>query len=343
MYFRIVFTNYLKNFLMIFISLNAFFIFIDFMINRTKLPDSFNLKLLYVIYNSFHAAILIYPLSLLLALLVLVVNMVKKDEMIAFMSIGYSLKKLLIPVASLAVLVFMFFILVQVSITTSFQEKAEQILKGNYNTTEINHNLFFKFNNNIIFIKELDVLHKTAYDMKIFVLNDNKVKIIYQIKRALFKNNYWEASSIKEYVFFKNIFIEKNINLHLLKGFKPDILNKLETKQSMTLRVAFQALMLLKKENININFIKTYIYEKTIPPLSFILLIIIVFLKAPIHSRISRVSLYIAISLFFSIVLWGLYLIVSKMSKIGIISPDLLFLTPFITLLGIAIYYFRKI
>jgi len=341
-YFRIIFFNYFKNFLMIFISLNMFFIFMDFMINKNKLPDSANLQILYIIYNSLHAAILIYPLSLLLSMLVTVISLVKKNEMIAFMSIGYSLKRLLFPILSFALLIVSFFIFVQSNITTSFQESAAQILEGKYNKS-VNHNLFFKFNNNIIFIKELDVLHKTAYDMKIFVMDKNKLQKVYVIKEGKFKNNVWNSKDIQEFYLSNNKFLSKNVEINILKGFKPDILNKLETKQSMTLKIAFQALFLLKKENINVNFIKTYIYEKIIPPLSFVLLIIIVFLKAPIHSRISNVSLYIAVSLFFAVVLWGMYLLVAKMSKTGIVSPDLLFLTPFIILLGIAIYYFRKI
>jgi len=335
--------NYLKNFLIIFLSLVAFFIFIDFMLSRSKLPDSFNLELLYVLYKGLYATVIMYPLSLLLAVLMTIINLVKKNEMIAFMSIGYSLKKLLFPVLTLALLVVSFFIGIQSFISTSFQERASQILHGKYNES-INHNLFFKFNNNIIFIKELDVLHKTAHDMKIFVLNKNRnLKNIYIIKTAKFQNNVWKSSKIKSFFFNKNYFQSKNISLELLKGFKPDILNKLETKQSMTLKIAFQALFLLKKEKININFIKTYIYEKIIPPLSFVLLIIIIFLKAPIHSRISNISLYLAISLFFAVVLWGLYLLISKMSRLAIVSPDFLFLAPFIVLLGIAIYYFRKI
>ena len=342
MYFKIIFTNYLKNFLIVFISLVTFFIFIDFMLNKDKLPDSANLQILYIFFNSLNAGILIYPLALLLSLLITVITFVKKNEIIAFLSLGYSFKKLLKPIALVAIMITLFFIILQSSINTSFANSASNILDGKY-FSNVNNNLFFKFNNNVIFIKKLDILHKTAYDMKVFVIKDNKLKYIYDIKKAYFKNNIWKSDNIEEHIIMPNKIIDKHIQIDLLKGFKPDILNKLESKVSMTLKIAFQALYLLKKENININFIKAYIYNAIIPPLSFILLIFIIFLKSPIHIRISNVSIYIAVSLFSGIILWSMFLLIRKMAISGIISPDLGFLPPFIILLAFTIYYFRKI
>ena len=342
MYFRILFFNYLKNFLIIFFSLVAFFVFMDFMINKSKLPDSTNLQILYVFYNAANASLLIYPLSLLLGVLVTIINLVKRNEMIAFLSIGYSLKKLLLPFFVLSILVTLFFIVIQFNLTSSFSDKAFSILKGKY-LSNVNNNLFFKFNNNVIFIKKLDVIRKKAYNMRIFKLKNDNLENIYEIKEAVFENNVWKSNNVIEHKLLKDRILIKELNIDILKGFKPDILNKLESKQAMTLRIAIESLYLLKKENININFIKTYIYNATIPPLSFILLIVILFLKAPIHSRISNVSLYIAISIFSAIILWGMFLVIRKMAISGVISPDIVFLTPFMILLGLAIYYFRKI
>ena len=314
----------------------------DFMINKSKLPDSANLQILYIFYNSANAGVLIYPLSLVLGVLVTVLGLIKKNEMIAFLSIGYSFKKLLLPIAVVATMVTSFFIFIQLITNTSFSDNAQSIIKGKYFST-LNKNLFFKFNENVIFIKKLDVLHKTAYDMKIFVLKDSKLSKIYEINKASFRHNVWNSDSITVYFIKNNKIINKKITKKLLKGFKPDILNKLESRSIMTLKIAIEALYLLKKENININFIKTYIYNAIIPPLSFILLVMILFLKAPIHSRISNVSLYLAISLFSAIILWGVFLLIRKMSISSIISPDLAFLTPFVILLSLTIYYFRKI
>jgi len=341
-YFKILFSNYFKNFLIIFSSLIMFFMFMDFMLNKAKLPNSANLQVLYVFYNSANAALLIYPLALLLSALITIITLVKKNEMIAFLSIGYSLKLLLKPILSVSLIVTLFFIFIQSISNTSFRDNAQSIINGKY-FSNINKNLFFKFNNNIIYIKKLDVVNKTAYNMKVYLMDGAKLVNIYNIKKAVFQNDSWKSDSITLNSITNNKIINQKINLSFLKGFKPDILNKLESKQSMTLKIAFQTLYLLQKENININFIKTYIYNAIIPPISFVLLIMIIFLKAPIHSRISNISLYISLSLFSAIILWSLFLLVNKMSIGGIISPDLAFITPFVILLSIAIYYFRKI
>jgi len=342
LYFSILFKNYLKNFLIVFFSLVLFFVFMDFMLNKDKLPNSTNLQVLYAFYQGANAGVLIYPLSLLLSMVITILNMVKKNEMIAFLSIGYSPKKLLVPFFVFSLLVTIFFIVLQFNMNNSFADKASNIKKGIY-IKNINSNLFFKFNNNVIFIKKLDIIRKTAYGMKVFILKNNKLEKIYIIKKAKFINNKWKSDSIIEKTLTDNKIIQKHIKIQLLKGFKPDILNKLESKSSMSLKIAIESLYLLSKENINTNFIKTYIYNAIIPPISFILLMVILFLNAPIHSRISNTSLYIAISLFGAILLWGVFLLFRKMALSGIISADIVFLTPFMILLGITIYYFRKI
>ena len=342
MYFRILFINYLKNFLIIFLSLSSFFVFMDFMLNKAKLPDSTNLQILYIGYNFASAGLMLYPLSLLLSLLITIMALVKRNEMIAFLSLGYSLKILLKPIISVALGITIFFILLQMNITTSFRDSAKSISSGKY-FSNINKNLFFKFNNNIIFIKRLDVVNKTAYNMVVYNMEKGQLGKIYNIKKSVFSNNTWRSDTITLHEIKNNKMVAKKVSLTFLNGFKPDILNKLETKQSMTLKLAFQTLYLLKKENIDINFIKTYIYNAIIPPLSFVLLLVIIFLRSPIHSRISNSSLFMASGLFFAITLWASFLLINKMSISGIISADIAFITPFIILLSFTIYYFRKI
>jgi lipopolysaccharide export system permease protein len=314
----------------------------DFMLNKDKLPDSANLQILYAFYQGANASVLIYPLALLFSMVITILTLVKKNEMIAFLSIGYSPKKLILPFLSLVGIVTIFFIVLQFNLITSFDEKAKAIKKGIY-TKNVNKNLFFKFGNNTIFIQKLDIIQKKAYGMKVFVLDNNKLTKVLIIDKALFKNNSWFSDDVVQEILTPTKMEQKHIKLQFLKGFKPDILNKLESKSSMSLRIAIESLYLLNKEKIDTNFIKTYIYNAIIPPLSFVMLISILFLNAPIHSRISNTSLYTAISLFLSVVLWGVFLLIRKMAISGIVSADIVFLLPFAILLLLTIYYFRKI
>ncbi len=340
MYFRILFLNYLKNFLIIFFSLVFFYVFMDFMLNRAKLPDSINTNILYIFYKMGIASLTMYPLSLVFATILTIMNMIKKNELVSFLSLGYSIKKLLKPVFSGSLIIILFFVSMQLFMNKSFNDRIDELLKGvNYNNT----NMFFKFKNKVIYIKKLDVIKKIAYNMKVFTLKNDKLYKISIIKKAYFKNNYWETSnSIDNLITDKKIVSYSSQKL-FLRGFKPTILNKLESKQHISLKIAIETLFLLKNTDININFLKTYIYSATIPPLSFLLLSVILFLKSPIHPRISNIGLYIFISIFSVIILWGAFLIFRKMALNNILSADIVFLTPFSILLVLTIYYLRKI
>jgi len=342
LYFKVLFFNYLKNFLFIFLSLVLFFVFIDFMLNVKKLPNSTNLEMLYIFFESGQAAFLIYPVSLVFGVIVTLLTMIKKNEMIAFLSLGYSPKKLMLPILSLGFIIFSLFFSLQLYMNTSFKDKAQSVLNGKI-YVNITRNMFFKFKDKVIFIKKLNLIKRIAYDMRIYELENGKVIKSGYIKKAKFENNYWVTNKAVFQTIHKNKIITNIQTQIFLKGFKPDILNKLESKQSMSLKIALETLYLLKKENIDLNFLKTYIYSAIIPPLSFLLLSIILFLKSPIHSRISNVSLYVFISVFSVIILWGAFLIFKKMALNNILSADVVFLTPFSILLGLTIYYLRKI
>jgi len=341
-YFRTLITLYVKNFFIIIFSLVSFFVFIDFMFNKDKLPNSFNLQFLYAFYQAGNAVLLIYPLSLLFAMLITVMTLVKKNELISFLSLGYSLKKLYKPFFVFSMFLTLFLIGFQFTKYSLFSNMAEQIKQSDF-SNKTNKNLFFKFKDKVIYIQKINIYSKKAYGVRFFKIKDNQIQQIFFVKNAVFKDNEWYSNDIVTKEIRDNKVIIKHINGKFLKGFKPNILNKLETKSNMTLKEAVEAIYFLKKEDIDVNFIKAYIYNVIIPPLSFLLLITILFFKAPIHSRISNTKLYILISLLSSVMLWALFLLARKMSLNGILSPDIAFFTPFSLLLVLAIYYFRKI
>jgi len=341
-YFKTLISLYIKNFLVIIVSLVSFFVFIDFMFNKDKLPDSFNLEFLYAFYQAGNATLLIYPLSLLFAMIITALDLVKKNELIALLSLGYSIKKLYKPFFIFSFFVTCSFIGFQFTKYSLFAQNANFIKNMDF-SNKTNKNLFFKFTDKIIFIKKINIYSKSANGIKFFKMNNNRVKKIYFVKKAIFTNNEWYSDDILLKEIKNNKIIIKHIKGGFLRGFKPNILNKLETKSNMTLREAVEALFFLKKEDINTNFIKAYIYNAIIPPLSFLFLMAILFFKVPIHTRISNIKLYILISLLSAVLLWALFLLCRKMALNGILSPDIVFFTPFLLLLVLAIYYFRKI
>jgi lipopolysaccharide export system permease protein len=332
----------MKHFFIIIFSLVSFFVFIDFMFTKDKLPDSFNLQFLYVFYQAGNATLLMYSISLLFAMVITVMTLVKKNELISFLSLGYSLKKLYKPFFVFSLFLTLFLIGFQFTKYSLFSNMAEQIKQSDF-SNKTNKNLFFKFKDKVIYIQKINIYSKRAYGVKFFKINNNQIQQMFFVKNAVFKDNEWFSNDIFVKEIYNDNLVIKHIKGTFLKGFKPTILNKLETKSTMTLKEAIDALYFLKKEDVNTNFIKVYIYNAIIPPLSFLLLMSILFFKAPIHSRISNITIYILISLISSILLWALFLLAKKVSLNGILSPNILFLTPFTLLLLLAIYYFKKI
>jgi lipopolysaccharide export system permease protein len=58
---RYILKKYLTNFIIVLVSLEIFFVGIDFLQNYKSLPQSANLQLLYILYNGFVALILALP------------------------------------------------------------------------------------------------------------------------------------------------------------------------------------------------------------------------------------------------------------------------------------------
>jgi lipopolysaccharide export system permease protein len=117
----------MKHFFIIIFSLVSFFVFIDFMFTKDKLPDSFNLQFLYVFYQAGNATLLMYSISLLFAMVITVMTLVKKNELISFLSLGYSLKKLYKPFFVFSLFLTLFLIGFQFTKYSLFSNMAEQI------------------------------------------------------------------------------------------------------------------------------------------------------------------------------------------------------------------------
>jgi lipopolysaccharide export system permease protein len=338
-----LFGKYAKNFLIILLSLVGFFVFIDFIFQRQHLPDSTNLQFLFMFYRAVYALNLFYPLSLVFALLATVLALIRTNELIAFFSIGYSLKRLLFPFVLFAFLITSILISLQFTKMAYVEDYAKSIKSNNYSLS-VNNELFFKYKNFVVYIDELNRFTKTAKGMKIFTLRNGRLETTYDIQEAKFEDNYWHT---KNGTFITKdsdkMIIKDSQKLYILKGFKPKILDNLEKISLISLSDAIDSLLLLNSQNLDSSKIRVFIYNSIIVPLSFVLLVAIFFLKTPIHSRISNTFVYIMTVLFSSMLLWGFFLILRKMAYNGIVNPEIVFFTPILILISIFIHYFRRV
>jgi len=336
LFFTFIAKKYIKNFLLILFSLSLFYIIIDAINNFSKLPNAINLQVLYFYYNFLNSIDIFYSLSLVFAFLLTLLEMIKFNELISFYSFGFSIKKILKPFLITSFFVFFIFIIFDTSKYAYSKEYAKAILnKQKYTTT----NLFLKHKNSIVYIGKINPLLKEAYNMEIFVIKNNHlIKAIFA-KRASFKNNKWFCENATIFYFYKDKILKEQKSLSFLKNFKPKIVSNLKKLNSISFYDAFIAIKVFK--DVNINNILAILFFKIFTPLSLIGLIVIFLIYAPIHIRVSNLSFFMIKSVFITIFMWGVEILIYKFAKQGVMHPYFLMLPAIIVYLYI-IYLIRR-
>jgi len=335
-YFFYIVKKYFKNFLLILFSLSFFLIIVDLIANFSKLPESSNLQVLYIYYVALYSVDVFYPLALVFSFLLTVYAMIKFNELVSFYSLGFVKSQILKPFLSFAFAVFAFFMVLDSGKFAYVREHADSILnKKQYSDS----NLFLKYNDKIIYIKRIKPILKEADDLKVFFINNNKLfKIIYAPK-AVFKNDFWHVKNAYITNFTPYAIKTSRADVKILKGFKPKIVANLKTLTSISLYDAYTAIVLFK--DVNVNTLLSMVFYKVFTAFSLIGIIIILLFKSPIHQRISNVSLFLIKSVLFTILVWGMQLIIYKFAKQGVISPYILIL-PSVFIYGYGIYLIIK-
>ena len=187
---RYILKKYLLNFIIVLISLELFFVGIDFLQNFKNLPSSANLQLLYVLYNSFFTLTLALPLSIVFGWIVTLVIFIKNNELVAFNALGSKSKDIYSPVVKISLFLISLLILLQVTPLAYSYEQKRKILNNEY-FTSTKEDIFLKYNENYVYFKKLLPLEKKAEGIHIYKIeNDDKIQSIVA-KNAYFQNNKW--------------------------------------------------------------------------------------------------------------------------------------------------------
>jgi len=336
LFFSFIIKKYIKNFFLISFSLSLFYIIIDAINNLSKLPEAINLQILYFYYNFLYSIDMFYSLSLVFAFLLTLFEMIKFNELISFYSFGFGIKKILKPFLIVAFFLFFIFIIFNTSKYAYSKEHAKAILnKQKYTTT----NLFLKHKNNMIYIEQINPFLQEAYNMEIFVIkNNNLIKTIFA-KKAIFKDNRWFCKDAKITYFYKDKIVTEQKSISFLKDFKPKIVSNLKKLNSISFYDAFIAIKVFK--DVNLNKILAILFFKIFTPLSLIALIIIFIIYAPIHIRVFNLSFFMIKSLFITILVWGIEILMYKFIKQGVIQPYFL-IFPTILVYTYILYLYKE-
>lgn len=342
-------SKYLKYFIIILISLELFFVGIDYLQNYKAIPNSANLQVLYILYNSFFTLTLTLPLSLVFAWVLTLVVIIKSNELVAFYSVGAQEKFIYKPI--LKVSIFLIFILVVLQATPlaySYEQKSK-IKDGEYfsNTKE---DIFLKYNDKFVFFKKLFPLEKKAEGIHIYKLKNNDITETIVAKKAYFQNNRWyivDAKITKKPIVmnFENakLIITHEKFLHTLEGFKPKILdNVYEKKSKFSILDAFSALVLLSSQEVNTYKIRASLYYELITSFFILPILLLVFTYAQANGRTFSVGAFSSFAIFGTLVIWGIFFMLNRLSLGGVLLPEFSILLPSIFWYIFGYYLFLK-
>ncbi len=347
---RYILKKYLFNFIIVLVSLELFFVGIDFLQNFKHLPSSANLQLLYLLYNSFFTLTLALPLSLVFAWILTLVLFIRSNEFVAFNALGSKPYKIYFPIVLAAFTFISILVSLQFTPLAYSYEQKKKILDGEYFSSK-KEDIFLKYNNNYIYFKKFFPLEKKARNIHIYKISNNK-DIIQTIiaKDAYFKDDKWYITDArivnkpeKMDLNTSKLNIQYKKTLTTLEGFKPKILdNVYETKSHFSILDAISALILLSDQGIHTEKIRSILYNQLLIPFFIIPLLFLIFAYATLNSRFFNMGKFVSLSIFSTLVVWGLFFMLFKFTNGGIVSPEVSIVLPLFLWFIISYFIFIK-
>ena len=349
MLFRFVGFTYTKSILLVFLALEFFFVSIDTLKYINSLPDSANLLVLFFVYEFLNALNYTFPISIMLASITAYITLIKSNQLVAILSIGYSKKQILKVILLIATVLNALYIALNATPFVYSQENINNIIQR-ASISDAKNDILVKYENSYVYINKIYPLLQKAELVKIFETKNLELKKFIQAKEAIFDGEYWilkEATinNIPDNLKFgkSKIEIVKMDEYKTLRGFKPKVLDTVyQNKPNASIIDAFNAFLLLKEQNLNTQKIRSLLYSFAIIPLTMVLSIIIISYYMPLLGRYTNLA-KLAFSLtLVALILWGMFFALTKLSISGFFHPELGTIIP-ISILGItSIFYYKR-
>ncbi|WP_458699667.1 LptF/LptG family permease [Sulfurospirillum sp. 1307] len=348
-YQRYIVLKYIKSFIIIFFALEFFYIGIDLLSNYQKLPKSASLEILYVLLQSANAINYTLPLSVVFAMIVFVLSMVKSNELVSFYSLGLSkqsVSKLLFVTSLSITIVYILLNFTQFSYVDTYRYN---LLKYKQILTNTNY-VFLANGDDYIFFKKINPIKKNATDIKIFKIKNGDLTSVIEAKKGDYRVKQWILYDGKETIKPKvntinsnGIVVKDFITKKALTKFRPKIIDNIyKGEVNFSILDAIEALKFYNKQSLDTDKIKAIILSKIFIPLFAPFLVIIFFTQIPIISRYSN-SVWISSILSFStIFIWGILFLLSKLAINSVITPEIAIMIPIFLLASTAFYFYTK-
>lgn len=345
LYFRYLFKLYFKNLFSILFGLSFAFASIDYFQHIQDLHGSTNYKIRYIFYTWQVALSLLYPLSIVFALVMTKLSLIKNNTMGAFHSFGYEKKRLVLPMFLVAFFLYLLFVGLN---TTQFAYSKDRVLAMAENRFE-KHNvndIFFKYNNTFVYMKNLNPIKKEITEITIFEVKDYQVLFTIHAPKATFNKDRWIAHNaiLKTHIYKNKKLLkytkEYKESIETLQGYKPNIIESLYQGKTLNIIDAYETYKLLKSQNLNSDKIRATLYDMIVTPLFSIALLVLLFFKLPFHGRMVNTGKLIASTLGYTFMVWGVLYWLAQISANGVIIPELTSLLPISLLIFYSLYIY---
>lgn len=347
-FFRFISSIYLKNFFIICFALTFFFVGIDLLLNYKDLPQSANLDLLYIMFLSFSAISYILPISLVFALILTLISLIRTNEFVSFYSLSIS-KNLVILYPFLWAL---FFCFVYVGLNTTSFAYANDYKKNiskNGVLEKTSSDIFLKYNDKFVYVFRLDPSTNIAQDVKMFNIKDLNLTQIISAKNAYFEDDHWVFKDGK----IINIPNSYDINskgfeqscfddIKTLYNFKPKALESVNNENSYSIIDAFESLKVFSKQNINTTFLKIELYKLAFAPFFAPFLMLGMYYFFPVISRFFNLAFVSFVFFTCILIVWGFLFLLIRLSENGVLNPELGIIFPVLAIMFFSIYMFIK-
>jgi lipopolysaccharide export system permease protein len=193
-------------------------------------------------------------------------------------------------------------------------------------------------------------LQEKAEGIRVFTIKNKSLKEVLMAKESFYRDGYWHIKDadiiIKpDKIDFESLGIKlthKN-DFGILKGFRPKMLDQVyEGKVNFTIKNAIDAIVLLDKQNININSIKSALYKIFIYPFFVPCLVVIIFFFVPVSARFLNISLFSFGAILITLLVWGILFMMIELSNNKTISSEIGVVMPVAILFLIALRQWRR-
>ncbi len=352
MFFWFVAVRYLKPMLVILCGLEFFFICVDSLQYFDTLAQSANHAIWFLVFDCMYAFNYVLPLALLLGLIVFYISLIKSNQYVALLSLGYSRKKIFYPPFIIINLIVCCYIGLNATDFVYAQERADNIINSS-NSADISKDLFIRYNTDYVFFEKVYPLLQKAENIQIYHTENKDNKQLVSITRAkegYFRNNEWELVAPQvsilptDYTLGKTGMVDKEYNsVTTLRGFKPKVLDTFyKNKPAISIIDTLYSLHILLREGADTGRTRGVLYTLAIIPFFISMLCVIIAYYAPPLARYGNLAM-LGISLsVLSLIVWGIFFSLGKLNANAVFIPELSMLMPLGILCIISIRYYRK-